>query len=51
MDKIILEIKAQKNVIEEHFNQIINYLAISKCQVGLIINFGEDFLKTKRVVL
>ena len=49
--KIILEIKAQKNIIEEHYNQVLNYLAISKCKIGLIINFGESSLKYKRVIL
>lgn len=51
MDKIILEVKAQKNLVEEHFNQVLNYLAISKCKIGLIINFGESSLKYKRVIL
>ena len=50
-DKIILEIKAQKGIVEEHYNWVINYLAISKCPLGLIINFGENSLVTKRVVL
>jgi len=51
MDKIIVEVKAQRNIIEEHYNQVLNYLAISKCKVGLIINFGESSLKYKRVIL
>lgn len=50
-DKIILEIKAQENVINENYRQVINYLAVSKCKLGLLINFGEDNLKFKRVVL
>jgi GxxExxY protein len=50
-NKIILEIKAQQGAIEDHFKQTINYLAASKLKVGLIINFGEDSLKFKRVVL
>ena len=50
-DKIIIEIKSQRNLIEEHYNQIINYLAISKCKIGLIINFGESSLKYKRIIL
>ena len=49
-DKIILEIKAQKGVADEHYNQVINYLVISKCKIGLIINFGGDSLITKRVI-
>ncbi len=50
-DKIILEVKAQKGIVEEHYSWVINYLAISKCQLGLIVNFGENSLITKRVIL
>jgi GxxExxY protein len=50
-DKIIVEVKAQQNVIQEHYKQTINYLAVSKLKLGLIINFGEDSLKFKRVIL
>lgn len=51
MGKIIVEVKAQKNLVEEHYNQVLNYLAISKCKIGLIMNFGESSLKYKRVIL
>ena len=47
---IILEVKAQKNLIEDHYNQMINYLAISNCKIGLLVNFGESSLKFKRVI-
>ncbi len=47
---IILEVKAQKNLIEDHYNQMINYLAISDSKVGLLVNFGESSLKFKRVI-
>ena len=50
-DKIILEVKAQNGIANEHYSQIINYLAVSKCLLGLIVNFGENSLKTKRFVL
>lgn len=50
-DKIILEVKAQKGIVEEHYSWVINYLAISKCPLGLIVNFGENSLVTKRVIL
>lgn len=50
-DKIILEVKAQNGVIDEHFKQVLNYLAVSKCKLGLLVNFGEDKLKYKRLVL
>ena len=50
-DKIILEVKAQKGIVDEHYAWVINYLAISKCPLGLIINFGENSLITKRLIL
>jgi len=50
-DQIILEVKAQKGIAEEQYKQIINYLRVSGCKVGLIINFGEDRLGIKRVIL
>lgn len=46
-DLIILEIKAQQGVIEEHVKQVLNYLAISGCDLGLLVNFGESSLKYK----
>lgn len=50
-DQIILEVKAQKGIVDEHFRWVINYLAISKCPLGLIVNFGENSLVTKRLIL
>jgi len=50
-DDIILEVKAQKGIVDEHYKWVINYLAISKCSLGLIVNFGEDSLVTKRLIL
>lgn len=50
-DSIILEVKAQKAIIDEHYSWVINYLAISDCDLGLIVNFGENSLVTKRVIL
>ena len=48
---VVLEVKAQKGVVEEHYAQTLNYLAASKCKVGLILNFGEASLVFKRAVL
>lgn len=50
-NKIILEIKAQESIIDENYKQIINYLAASKLKLGLLINFGENRLTFKRVIL
>lgn len=50
-DSIILEVKAVNGIIDEFIKQTLNYLAVSKCKLGLIANFGEDSFKYKRIVL
>ena len=50
-DNLILEVKAQSGIYDEDIKQTINYLACSKLSLGLIINFGENSLKFKRVIL
>lgn len=49
--KIILEIKAIESFNSSHIKQTLNYLAASKLKLGLLVNFGEDSLKYKRIVL
>ncbi len=50
-DEIIVEIKAiDKEINDEHIAQTLNYLKISDCRVGLIINFGRKSLEYKRLV-
>jgi GxxExxY protein len=51
MDKIILEAKAMEGLTDSHVKQTLNYLAASKLKLGLLVNFGEDSLSYKRVVL
>ncbi|WP_343487721.1 GxxExxY protein [Allomuricauda sp. d1] len=50
-DKIILELKAIKSITDSHIKQTLNYLAVSKLKLGLLVNFGEDSLTYKRVLL
>lgn len=40
-DKVIVEIKATKDLCEEHEFQLINYLKATNCEVGLLLNFGR----------
>ena len=51
LDKIILEAKAIEALTDSHIKQTLNYLAASKLKLGLLVNFGEDSLNYKRVVL
>ncbi len=50
-DKIILEVKAIESLTRSHVKQTLNYLAASKQRLGLLVNFGEDSLTYKRIVL
>lgn len=50
-DKMILELKAVEKIGNAHVKQTMNYLAASKMKLGLIVNFGEDQLTYKRVLL
>ena len=50
-DKIILEAKAIECLTNSHIKQTLNYLAASGKKLGLLVNFGEDSLKYRRVVL
>lgn len=50
-DKIVLEIKAIECLTSSHIKQTLNYLAVSKLKIGLLINFGEESLKYKRIIL
>ncbi len=49
-NKLILEIKAQNGIVNAHYSQTLNYLKVSGCKVGLILNFGEPSLMIKRIV-
>jgi GxxExxY protein len=50
-DKIIIEIKSCNGIVDEFIARTINYLTASKLKVGLIINFGNDSLEWKRIIL
>ena len=50
-DKILFEAKAVAQLTDAHVKQVVNYLAISRLELGLLVNFGADSLEWKRVVL
>lgn len=50
-DKIIFEAKAVEKLTEAHTKQVLNYLAIAKLKLGLLVNFGSASLEWKRVIL
>ena len=48
-DFVIVEIKALRSLDNSHLAQVISYLAVSGCAIGLLINFGERSLRHRRV--
>ena len=51
-DKILLELKAVKEINDEHRAQIMNYLKISGLRLGLLVNFGQSVRATvERIVM
>jgi len=50
-EKIILEAKAIETLTSGNIKQTLNYLAVTKMHLALLVNFGEDSLRYKRVVL
>src|SRR5688572_30820168 len=49
-NSIIVEIKATYQFHPDNFKQTLNYLKASQVKLGILINFGEDQLKFKRIV-
>ena len=49
-DKVIIELKAEKQYNQKHEAQLINYLKATKIKVGYLINFGKYKLEFKRLV-
>lgn len=49
--KILVELKAVKEIEDVHLAQALNYLKAYRLEVGLLINFGSKSLTFRRLVL
>lgn len=49
-DKIIIEIKAYRCLMESFINQLIKYLEKSKYEIGYLVNFGTSYTQIVRRV-
>lgn len=51
-NKLILEIKSVEALNDVHFAQLLTYLKLTDCKLGLLINFNVNLIKNgiKRVV-
>jgi GxxExxY protein len=51
-EKIIVELKAVKELTDEHRAQVLNYLKASGLRLGLLVNFGHyPKLEFERIIL
>ena len=48
-EQVIVELKSCEHLVGEHQAQLINYLAVAKLPVGLLVNFGKRKLEYRRV--
>ena len=51
--KIVVEIKSVETLLPIHQAQLLTYLRLTKCKLGLLINFNVPVLKNgvKRIIL
>ena len=49
-DEIILEIKAAKDIVNEHIAQTLNYIKLADSNIGIIVNFNTKSLQHKRII-
>jgi GxxExxY protein len=50
-DSVILELKAQSELIPKNEAQTIHYLKATRCERGLLVNFGAPQLEYRRMIL
>ena len=48
--KIIIELKSVPVISKEDYYQLKRYLESRKMRLGLLVNFGDKFLKPKRIL-
>jgi GxxExxY protein len=49
-EQVVVEIKALSGLDNSHVAQVIGYLAVTSCPVGLLINFGARSLQWRRIL-
>jgi GxxExxY protein len=43
--KVIIELKSIEKILPVHKKQVLTYLKITRCNLGLLINFNTELLK------
>ena len=50
-DKIIIEIKAQSDLMPIHMSQLKSYLKSRGLKLGILANFGKEKVESKRILV
>ena len=50
-DSIVVELKAARDVAPEHRAQVLNYLRVTRLELGLLVNFGSSRATVQRLAL
>ncbi len=50
-DRLIVELKAVRAVVDEQVAQLLGYLRSSRIETGLLINFGSPILHVKKYLM
>ncbi|MFL5027875.1 MAG: GxxExxY protein [Microvirga sp.] len=50
-DRIIVELKATRELAPEHRAQVLNYLRVTDLRLGLLVNFGSSRAVVQRLAL
>ncbi|HEY0030863.1 MAG TPA: GxxExxY protein [Bacteroidia bacterium] len=49
-EKIVVELKSANRFTKPHYDQVLNYLHVSGVKLALLISFGSEEVRCKRVV-
>jgi len=49
--QLIVELKAVRNIVDEHVAQLLGYLRSARIETGLLINFGAPVLYVKKYLM
>lgn len=50
-NRLIVELKAVRTVLEEHVAQLLGYLKSARIETGLLINFGAPAFQIKKYLM
>ena len=48
--KVVVEIKKDGRFSKANIDQVLRYLSVTKMKLGLLVNFGLDGVKVKRII-